>query len=110
MPTVLQAGHLLGLHTFPKGLVAILRDHQSTELVLEAAWLLAHVLAGPEAHMRVIVKHGGAEAVANALSSAVDKQVASPTQHHSSRRDLKTHYIPWQCLTAHRHPSSPEHV
>lgn len=81
----MQAGHLLGLHNFPKGLVAILRDNQNAELVLEAAWLLAHLTAGPEAHMRVMVKHGGAEAVAAALSAAADKQVGAPTQHHSPR-------------------------
>ena len=83
----MQAGHLLGLHSFPKGLAAILRDHQNAELAMEAAWLLAHLTAGPEAHMRVMVKSGGAEAVAAALrvSAAADKQVGSPTQHHSPR-------------------------
>ena len=71
----LQARRLLGLHTFGKGLVALLRGHANAELVLEAAWLLALVSAGTEAHMHVMVKHGGAEAVASALSAALDSQV-----------------------------------
>lgn len=71
----LQAGRLLGLHTFPKGLVAISRGHENAELVLEAVWLLALISAGPEAHMHAMVKHGGAEAVASALSAALDSQV-----------------------------------
>ena len=77
----LQAGHLIVLHGFPKGLVAILRGHQSKELALEAAWLLALITAGPEAHMHAMVKHGAAEAVASALSTATsgnnDMQVCS---------------------------------
>lgn len=72
---LLQAGRLLGLQGFPKGLVAILRGHNSAELTLEVAWLLALISAGPEAHMHAMVKHGAAEAVAGALVSAVDSQV-----------------------------------
>ena len=71
----LQAGHLLGLHGFPKGIAAILKGHHSAELTLEVAWLLALISAGPEAHMHALVKHGGAEAVASALSSAIDDPV-----------------------------------
>lgn len=66
----LQAGHLLGLNSFPKAFVAIVRGHHSRELATEAAWLLALITAGPEAHMHAMVKHGAAEAVASALSSA----------------------------------------
>jgi len=66
----LQAGHLIGLQGFAKGLVAILRGHQSKELALEAAWLLALITAGPEAHMHTMVKHGAAEAVASAIATS----------------------------------------
>lgn len=66
----MQAGHLIGLHGFAKGLVAILRGHQSKELALEAAWLLALITAGPEAHMHTMVKHGAAEAVASAIATS----------------------------------------
>ena len=75
MREMVQAGHLLGLQGFPKGLVAALRGHKNAELTLEAAWLLALISAGPEAHMHTVVKHGGAEAVASALVSAFEHQV-----------------------------------
>lgn len=64
----LQAGHLLGLPGFPKGLIGIVRGHQDRELAQEAAWLLAFITAGPEAHMHAMVKQGAARAVASALS------------------------------------------
>ena len=83
-----QAGHLLGLHGFPKGLVAVLKSHNNAELTLEVAWLLALMSAGPEAHMHALVKHGGAEAVAGALSSAMKNQVRVSTLHDSLRYHL----------------------
>ena len=67
--TYLQVGHLLSLSGFPRGLTAVLRGHRNRELAVEAAWLLAFITAGPEAHMHAMIKHGAAEAVSTALLS-----------------------------------------
>ncbi len=64
---ILQAGRLLGLPGLPNGLVGIVRGHQDRGLAEEAAWLLAFITAGPEAHMHAMVKQGAAGAVASAL-------------------------------------------
>ncbi|CAK0785599.1 hypothetical protein CVIRNUC_008809 [Coccomyxa viridis] len=62
-----EVGHLLYLSGFPRGLTAVLRGHRNRELAVEAAWLLAFITAGPEAHMYAMIKHGAAEAVSAAL-------------------------------------------
>lgn len=64
-----QAGQLLDVPGFRDGLTAALG---SADLREEAAWLLAFVCAGPEAHMHAMVKHGAAAAAAAALCEEVE--------------------------------------
>ena len=85
----LQAGHLLTLSGFPRGLTAILRGHRDKELAVEAAWLLAFITAGPEAHMHAMVKHGAAEAVSIALLSEAS---SCPQQEQASAKHLAAPY------------------
>ena len=53
---------------FRDGLTAALGKAHLRE---EAAWLLAFLCAGPEAHMHAMVKHGAAAAAASALCEEV---------------------------------------
>ena len=80
----LQVGHLLNLSGFPRGLTAVLRGHRNRELAVEAAWLLAFITAGPEAHMHAMIKHGAAEAVSHALLC----QASSCPQHGQASAPL----------------------
>lgn len=83
----LQAGHLLTLSGFARGLAAILRGHRNQELAVEAAWLLAFITGGPEAHMHAMVKHGAVEAVSTALlseASSCPEQEQAGTKRHAA--------------------------
>lgn len=62
-----QAGQLLDLHGFPKGLTQLLNEGHDTTLHVEVAWLLAFICAGSETHMHTMTKHGAAAAVAQRL-------------------------------------------
>ena len=66
----MQAGHLLNVPGFRDGLTAAMMS-SSAQLREEAAWLLAFICAGPEAHMHAMVKHGAAVAAAGALCQEV---------------------------------------
>ena len=82
---------MLGLPGFPKGLISIVRGHQDRELAQEAAWLLAFITAGPEAHMHAMVKQGAARAVANALSCCSPRIQDGQVPALITARDVKNH-------------------